>query len=470
MKTAAQHALEVESAFLAGAAGNFKMAAGRIIAGSNFKYEEFDQGEKLRAAMIDRRMYDRDRYSRLPQGRGMVMRGFERRFLFGKRLKSITTASVLAPPTSLLEDPGNAPPVSLSELQQHLRGLIKDVKAPQLIAVCSPSGFEENVYNTPLEMPNVQVVLVSPRAEGSGWKVVPGSRKIDERLIKVFDPEDVMAKLARVKKEIADRSIDLLTGGISVDSIARRMEVPRPLVQNAFEQVAKTDPELQVSRKGSDWLLFRGAPVISQKEDTSMSLAEWIKSLFSNEGDEAKKINVLSERRAALSGRLDRMYDDIGKLEKREADLTAEGKSTASKVSKRRIAAQISHMRKDIVRCNTSAAILSKQINVISTHIHNLELARTGSVAEMPTSEELTEAAVNAEEILEQLSASDELVSSLEVGMAQTAVSDDEAEILRELEGETADAQKEKSPGSQAKVADASAPSRTAEKGKAQAE
>jgi hypothetical protein len=48
---------------------------------------------------------------------------------------------------------------------------------------------------------------------------------------------------------------------------------------------------------------------------------------------------------------------------------------------------------------------------------------------------------VNAEEMLEQLSASDDLVSSLDVGMAENAMSADEADILRELEGD-----KEKAP------------------------
>lgn len=167
-----------------------------------------------------------------------------------------------------------------------------------------------------------------------------------------------------------------------------------------------------------------------------MSLSEWVKSLFSKEGEEAKKINVLSERRASLSGRLDRLYTDISKLEKKEGQLRDEGKATKVGVAKRRIAGQISRLRKDISRVNTSASILSKQINVISTHIHNLELAQTGTVAQLPTGEELTEAAVNAEQILEDLSASDDLVSSLEVNMAETSISDDEAAILRELEGE----------------------------------
>jgi len=217
-------------------------------------------------------------------------------------------------------------------------------------------------------------------------------------------------------------------------------------------------------------MLFRGAPVSSEMEDDSMSLAEWIKSLFSKEGNEAKKINVLSERRAALSGRLDRMYEDIAELEKKEEELHKEGKATSSKVSKRRIAAQISRQRKDISRSNTSAAILSKQINVISTHIHNLGLAQTGSVAQLPSSEELTEAAVNAEEILEQLAVSDDLVSSLEVTMAETAMSDDEAAILAELEGDEAEAAPQKDRKKTADPSTAETESKRRERGEAQAE
>ncbi len=120
-------------------------------------------------------------------------------------------------------------------------------------------------------------------------------------------------------------------------------------------------------------------------------------------------------------------------------------------------------------RINTSASMMSKQINVISTHIHNLELAQTGSVAELPTGDELTEAAVNAEEMLEQLSASDELVSSLEMSMADTSLSDDEAAILKELEGnepETTGPQRTAS----AESASARTEAARREKGQAQAE
>ncbi len=433
MKTAATHAKEIESGFLAGVRQKLEAAQGRLIPGKSFKIKDRDNAEGVRATMIDRRLFEQERYAELPHGEGFVIRGYDRRWIFGKRLRSVTTASVLAPPEPLLESDDPASPVTLSELIEHVRDLVTDPKVPHLIGVCSPSGFEEEARKAPPDMGNVMLVLIEPRDDG-GWQVTSTAGNLDPRLSKLFDPEQVLHKLDRVRREIEEHSSDLLTGGLTASTMARELEVPVPMVQHAFELAAKADPELQVSKRSGEAMLFRGAPVSSAREDHSMSLAEWIKSLFSKEGEEAKKINVLSERRAALSGRLDRMYEDIAQLEKKEQQLHQEGKATTSKVSKRRIAGQVMRLRKDISRCNTSAAMVSKQINIIGTHIHNLELARTGSVAQLPSSEELTEAAVNAEEILEQLTVGDDLVTGLDVGLAESAMSEEEEAILAEFE------------------------------------
>ncbi len=444
MKTAAEIAKEVESTYLGGVSTNLKTTGSRFIAGQWFQREESDQGERVRAAMVDRRIYDRNKFNELPHGKTVTIRGYERRWIFGKRIKSVTIATVMAPPGPLLDEEtkGDAPrPISKSQLLDHVSKLVSDAKATHLIGVCSPSGFEDDVWDQPPQLPNVKLILVAPREDG-GWRVSPSDKRLDARLVKLFDPEDVSQKLNRVKKEIESRRTDLLTGSISASGVARELDLPPLLVQNAFEAVARTDPELRVSKRAGEVTLYRGAAKLTAEEDRSMSLAEWIRSLFSKEGEELKKINVLSEKRSLLSTRLDRLYEDIGQLEKREAKLLDEGKAASSMIAKRRIAAQIDRMRKDISRFNTSASILSKQINIISTHIHNLELAQTGSLAALPSTDELTEAAVNAEEILEQLGASDELVSSLEVGMAETVMSDGEASILNELMGDAEEAVK----------------------------
>ncbi len=439
-KSAAEHAIEIESAFLAGVQEKLKLARGRLIAGRWFETAEQDGREEVRAAMADRQIYDRQRYADLPHNRAAVLRAFERRWILGRRLRSATVASVLSPTGPLLDSDGPAPPVTFSELRSHVERLRVDRKAPHVIGVCSPSGFAEDVWNTPPEFPNVHLVLVEPRS-GGGWRVKSGDAKLDAGLCALFDPEDADKKIQRVVREIEQRRTDLLTGGLSASSMAQRLSLPEPLVREAFARRAKTDPALRVSKRSGEMILYRSASAWSERENRSMSISEWIKSLFSKEGDEAKKIDVLRERRAALASRLDVMYEDIGTLEKKESQLVQEGRETSSKVVKRRIAAQIAHLRKDISRCNTSAAILSKQINVISTHVHNLELAQTGAAAVLPSAEELTEAAVNAEEMLEQLASSDELVSGLEVSMAESTMSDDEADILKELEADAGDSQ-----------------------------
>lgn len=472
MKSAPENAKEVESSYLAAVATNIKAAGSRFISGAWFQREETDHGERVRAALIDRRIFDRSKYNQLPQQKTITIRGYERRWIFGKRVKSVTVATVVAPPGPLLDaetsgvDPG---PVTKSQLLEHVSSLVSDAKATHVIGVCSPSGFEDDVWSHPPQLPNVKLILCAPREDG-GWKLTSADPRLDPRLVKLFDPEDVSQKLNRVKREIESRRVDLLTGSLSAGTLARELELPLPLVNNAFEMVARSDPELRVSKSSGEATLYRGAAKLPGEEDRSMSLAEWIRSLFSKEGEESKKINVLSERRAALSTRLDRLYEDIGQLEKREAKLREEGKAASSMVSKRRVAAQIARLQKDISRSNTSASILSKQINIISTHIHNLELAQTGSLAALPSTDELTEAAVSAEEILEQLSASDDLVTSLEVGMAESAMSEDEADILKDLMGDSEEAAKVKPESGVQARADAAPAKRESERGKPQAE
>ena len=179
-----------------------------------------------------------------------------------------------------------------------------------------------------------------------------------------------------------------------------------------------------------------------------MNVIDRIRQLFSGEGDEAAKINLLAERRAALAQRRDRIYEDIGKLEQKEADLLAQGKAATSSVPRRRLAAQVAQLRKDIARQNTTAAMLNQQLNIISTDIHNLTLIQQGQMAKLPDTTELTEHAVEAEELLESLKADAELVGSLEMGMETALAGADELAILKEFAGDTG----------KAKVAEAAPP------------
>ncbi|MHC4064538.1 MAG: hypothetical protein ACYSUI_08560 [Planctomycetota bacterium] len=434
MNDQALKALQVETEFLAGVESNFEQAKGRQLRGTIWQTARHDDEAALRAALASHRRHDRAVLKQLPRNRRIAVHGFERRWWFGKRRTGVAIASILAPLEHFAAgSEGKIPPVDLGELVDHVRKLATDPKLPHVIGVCSPGGFTAEALNSQLELPNVTLVLIEPR-EGGGWRVTGVNENLSEQELAMFDPEAASQKLERVRREIQQRGADLLVGGLNASSMAGRLDLPEAVVAQAFEQAAMAEPELKVTRKSGEVLLFRGAPAATQ-EKAPMSMIDRIRALFDREGDEAAKINLLAERRAGLAQRRDRIYEDITKLEDKEAKLLEQGRTTSSAVSRRRLASQLAQLRKDIARQNTTANMLNSQINIISTDIHNLTLIQQGQMAKLPDTEELTQNAVQAEEMLESLKADADMVASLETGMGETMTSDEELAILKEFEG-----------------------------------
>lgn len=440
MTSSASTSFKLESEFLAGVEANFEAAKGKFFRGSIWHGSRDDESDRLRALLASNRIYDREKLKSLPANRRVVLYGYDRRFLFGKRATGVAIATVLSPLSHYASgESGEAPPMDIGAVSDHIRRLTKDAKVSHLIGVCSPSGFTPDAKDAKLNFKNVTVVLIEPDGSG-GWLTHAAGEKTDPRLLKIFDPERSKEKVDRVREHVQAHSADLLTGSLSVSSVAQTMNLPEDVVRQGFMEAANEDAELRVTDKGGEFLLFRGAPAAAQ-EKKSMNVVDRIKQLFSSEGEETEKINLLAERRAALAQRRDRIYGDIGKLEAKEADLLAQGKAATSPVPKRRLAAQLVQMRKDIGRQNTTAAMLNKQIDIISTDIHNLTLIQQGDMAQLPDTEELTENAVKAEEMLETLKADSELVGSLETGIEESLTSDEELAILQEFDGVKSEAQ-----------------------------
>ncbi len=426
-------ALQCETDFLAGVDANLEAAKGRHFRGTIWQRSQFDESDRLRAVMASNRLFDRELMKSFPANRRITLQGFEKRFLFGKKRTGVAIASVIAPLSHYASKSGGAPPpIGLGELMDHVRKLVVDPSVPHVIGVCSPSGFSAEVEQARVEMPNVTVVLIE-QDENGGWRTRGASERVDPRLLRIFDPESANQKLERVRRFAEEHSTEMITGGLSASSAASKLHLPEDLVKRAFEYVATKDPELKVSNKNGEFLLYRGAAAIPAGKKP-MGMIDRIRQMFASELDTPQKINLLAERRAALSQRRDRIYEDIGKLEKVEASLLDQGKAATSAVPKRRLAAQLAQLRKDIGRQNTTAAMLNQQINIISTDIHNLTLIQQGEVAQLPDTQELTENAVRAEELLESLRADADLVSSLETGMEATISNEEELAILQEFD------------------------------------
>jgi hypothetical protein len=168
-----------------------------------------------------------------------------------------------------------------------------------------------------------------------------------------------------------------------------------------------------------------------------MPLLDSLRALFSRKGENEKKIAFLSERRAALSQQRDRAYEDMGALEQQEAGLRQQFKDATGAITRRRVTSQLLQLRKDLERRQQLLAVLNQQINVVSTHLHSLELVQQGRGARLPDAEEMTADAVKAEEMLAELEASNELAGT-SGGLAHAGMTDEEQALFEELERDAA--------------------------------
>ena len=136
-------------------------------------------------------------------------------------------------------------------------------------------------------------------------------------------------------------------------------------------------------------------------------------------------------------------YEELGALEGKEADLREAFKADESVMARRCITSQLVQLGKDIERRRQTTGVLNQQINVVGTHLHNLEIARQGSTAALPSSEEIAEDAAKAEEVLAELQASSELADELAGSLGTLGLSEEEAALYDQLSAEAAGANQE---------------------------
>ena len=76
-------------------------------------------------------------------------------------------------------------------------------------------------------------------------------------------------------------------------------------------------------------------------------------------------------------------------------------------------------LRKDIQRRQQLLSVLNQQINVVSTHLHNMQLQQQGKTASLPDSERWLPTPPAAENVLAELQADNELADSVSSGRSR---------------------------------------------------
>jgi len=315
--------------------------------------------------------------------------------------------------------------------------------APTTIALLSTSGFTMEAHELADRRADRTVILAEPNGAG-GWTITgPMETKA---LSDLFDPEGESEKRQRVRELIEENKVDLLGGGIATDRLAAKTQLPVQVVETELKNYARNTPGLVAKRLDGRVVLFREgtmpAPAAASPAGGSvMPLIDRVKALFNRKGESEKKIAFLSERRTLLSQQRDRAYEEMSSLEQQESALKEQFKNAGGAISKRRITSQMLQLRKDLERRQQLLSMLNQQVNVVSTHLHNLELVQQGQVASLPNTDEMTADAVKAEEVLAELEANAELAGSVgSIGAA--GMTEEEQALFEELEREASGGEK----------------------------
>ncbi len=373
-----------------------------------------DRGVELKRLMSQMGKPDRQLEARMPVGRTMDVALSRKKWWVLKSAVGRFRAGCLSPWRELIAgQPSRA--LSAADLAEALAATPPPLPGiPVTLAIMSTSGFTPDAREAALKIKDRTVILVTPTETG-GWTIAAGIEAAE--IAELFDPELDLEKRARIRSEIDADRVGLLSSGIAGDKLAAKLQLSPQLVESELRSYAKETPGLTAKRLDGRLVLFRegSAPYANGAASggADMPFIDRVKTLFARKGEVEKKIAFLSERRTALSQQLDRGYEEMGVMEGREADLRQQFKDAAGDLPRRRITSQLLQLRKDVERRQQLLSVLNQQINVVSTHLHNLELQRQGQSAKLPDSEEMAADAAAAEEVLAELQAGSELAESV---------------------------------------------------------
>jgi hypothetical protein len=408
--------------------------------------KETTGGDDPKRAMIEMGMSDRDLQNRMPLGKILDVTLLQKRLLLpGKPVGRLRVVCV-SPTKQLLR--GEKPePMEIGDLNKLLGAQPPPLGGvPQTILVMSTSGFTIDAHEAADRRADRTVILVEPNDAG-GWNVV-GPTQL-KALTDLLDPEREEEKRQRVREQIASNQHDLGGSGLASDRIAAKTQLTTQFVEGELKAYAKSHAGLVAKRLDGRVVLYREGATIaasgggsssssgfSESGGIGMPLIDRIKSLFSRKGEEEKKISFLSERRTALSQQRDRAYEEMATLEQQEETLKRTFRETGAQITKKRVTTQLLQLRKDMERRHQLVGVLNQQINVVSTHLHNLELVRQGSTAQLPDAEEMTADALRAEEMLAELEAVGEVAGATTTSSSVSGMTAEEKALYDELEAE----------------------------------
>jgi hypothetical protein len=391
----------------------------------------------VKQRMIELGLFDRELQRRMPSGQTLDVT-LSTRSLFGGQQPAGRLRVVCVSPTDALLRGQEPMPLDAAGVRKVLDAQPPPLgKVPLTLVLLSTSGLTDDARKMAAERQATRNLILVEVNDAGGWTVTtpPGA----EHLADLLDPETAAEKLKRVMADV-DASTDLLTGGVSAESVAERLHLPKATVERALRDYAGATPGLVARSVEGTVLVYReGLSTVSAGDDPTgedMPFWEKLKGMFSKTESREKQTARLAQERALLAHQRDKAYVEIEQVERKEAELTASFPSAAP-LTQKRIATEISQIRKRAERVQQLVSTIDKKINILETGMHNLEMEHHLSKEKLESLETVAQASEQVDvgmATLEQLNEQADAVS-----VAGSEISGGAQDVLAELQAKFAE-------------------------------
>lgn len=417
-----------------------------VVADADRTMRASDRAVDVKRQMMALGNFDRTLQNKLPTSGSMEVTLSGKRFgLISRTIGQLRLISL--PPTEALIKEEEPLPLTLAQVEKALASVPPALPGvPLTTVVFSSGGFSPDaIAQSKLKAAGKQLVLVECNDAG-GWTVHAPSELMPS--FGLLDPEDDAGKTQRIQEEIAAQEVDLSQGGVSAEKLATRLKLPLDTVEAAFQQIASDGATgLAAKRFDGRLVLYRETSVIGADSagGSDMPLMDKIRGFFGMKDPNAKKLAFLSERRVQIAQQQEKMQEEMAALEKRESELKEKFQKDESPVIRKRVTTQMLQLRKDIDRKMQMLQMLNQQANVVSAHLHSIEMIKQGQSVKLPDSESMSEDAEEAEKLLAQLQADSEMADELSTASV-SSMSDEEQALFDELMASTGTKEPAKEP------------------------
>jgi hypothetical protein len=376
--------------------------------------------------------HDADLLSSLP-GRQTLQMTFRNNVLGGlfKTVKSRVRVQVLVGLEDLIQErqPG---PIGRDQVLDALARyeVLPKGQRPTGVVLASPTGFTEEAEALVTSYGPPTVILMGGREDG-GWDVTMPEAVEKSPWAKLFELETQDDLLNRMMYHL-DRSADLVDSrGVSIEELSEKLGLDRERTQQMIRRATRANSRLMTVNFEGRTHVCR-TPLV--EEGSSMGLWSRIRKLLRMKPTVAERVRALTEQRVKLEQQRLEFDRRIESLEAEEVETVKKGAAATTAVEKKQLAGKLVRVRRELGRNRTQAQMLTQQIDVLGTHVHHITLKERGKKIDLPSTEELTAEAAEAEQMLAELSANSEMVAGIEVTAEAAGMSDEEEAILAEFE------------------------------------